>query len=47
VEWPAYTAASDEWLDLGAPVQVKPHFRKQVLDAVDLFFRVRFGIAGN
>ncbi len=43
-DWPAYTAAADQWLELGDPIHVLPHFRKEVLDVMELVFRARFGV---
>ena len=42
--WPAYATPADEWLDLGSPIQVRPQFRKSVLDAAETLFRLRLGI---
>ena len=47
VEWPAYTTAADDWFDLGSPIAVRPHFRKNSLDILETFFRLRMGIAAQ
>jgi para-nitrobenzyl esterase len=37
-KWPAYAAAGDEWLELGAPIAVRAKFRKEELDALEAGF---------